>query len=219
MSQYKWKLWFILALAKTAVAGTITFSGLISQSTADGTGPAVNNPALNNIMDGDNYVATINSQNQILSPGLYNTPDLTLSFLDAGAGVSETAFNSVSVSVIVDGSFYDISVMGCLSTGSSCNTGNELDANFRIANTDLGSSNAPAFAIPLLNPSLDLLEDDGGTDIQGSVAKFGSASVPEPGTIAMATIGLAGLVFAKMRRQAASSATALRSLGTRKVAR
>jgi hypothetical protein len=199
MSQHTRKLWFILVLAKAAVAGAITFSGLISQSTADGTGPAVNNPALNNIGDFDNYVVTINSQGQILSPGLYNTPDLTLSFVDAGAGASETAFNSVSVSVVVDGSFFDISVLGCLSTGSSCNTGNELDANFRIANTDLGSSNAQAFAIPALNPSLDLLEDDGVTDIQGSATNFANAGVPEPGTIAMATIGLAALAGAKMR--------------------
>jgi hypothetical protein len=199
MSQHKWKLWFIVVLTKAAVAGTITFSGLISQSTADGTGPASNNPALNNISDGDSYVVTVNSLTQILSPGLYNTPDLTLNFMDTSAGVSETAFNSASVSVIVDGSFFDLSVLGCLSTGSSCNSGNELDANFRIANTDLGSSSAPAFAIPVLNPSLDLLEDDGLTDIQGSVTNFGNASVPEPGTIAMAMVGLAGLVGAKVR--------------------
>lgn len=192
-----------LFLAKAAIAGTITFSGLISQSTGDGTGPAMNNPTLDGINDFDNYVVTIDSSNQILSPGLYNSADLTISFLDTSVGVSETAFNSVSISIVADGSSFDFSVQGCLSTGSGCNAGNELLANFSIANTDLGSANASASPIPFLSPSLDLLEDEGGTDIQGSVTNFSNTNAPEPAAIAMAAIGLAGLVLAGMRSRTA----------------
>jgi hypothetical protein len=38
--------------APKAYASEITVTGMITQSTSDGTGPAVNNPSLNNIADG-----------------------------------------------------------------------------------------------------------------------------------------------------------------------
>jgi hypothetical protein len=193
MSRYTRKLFLILLLAKVSFAGII-FGGLISQS-SDGT--AVNNDSLNQIDDGDAYEVMLNSLNPIVSPGLYNTPDLTLSFVDLTAGVSETAFSSVSLSIIADGSFFDISVQGCLSTGSGCNVGNELDANFRIANTDLQSASAAASLIPGLFPSLHLFEDDGLTDIQGSVMSFSNASVPEPSAIGLITTGFAALIIRK----------------------
>lgn len=45
-------IWIALhAFAGAAAAGTITFSGVITQSAQDGTGPAVNNTALNGIND------------------------------------------------------------------------------------------------------------------------------------------------------------------------
>jgi hypothetical protein len=198
MSRYTRSLFLALLLAKVSFAGIVT-GGVISQSTSDFTGPAVNNPSLNNIKDGDAYQLMLNSLNPILSPGLYNTPDLTLSFVDLSAGASETAFSSVSLSIIADGSFFDISLLGCLSTGSGCNVGNELDANFRIASTDLQSASAAAFLIPGLNPSLDLLEDDGVTDIQGSVTSFSNSSVPEPSAIGLVAAGLAVLKIRKKR--------------------
>ncbi len=198
MSRYTRNLFLTLLLAKVSFAGIIT-GGVISQSTSDGTGPAGNNSSLNNINDGDAYQLTLNSLNPIVSPGLYNTPDLTLGFVDLTAGVSETAFSSVSLSIVADGSFFDISVLGCLSTGSGCNVGNELDANFRIANTDLQSASAAAFLIPGLNPSLDLLEDDGVTDIQGSITSFSNSSVPEPSTIGLVAVGFAILTIRKKR--------------------
>src|SRR5579862_340330 len=141
MSRYPRKLFLTLLLAKVSYAGIIS-GGLITQSTGDGTGPAVNNSLLNKIKDLDAYQFMLNSLNPIVAPGLYNTPDLTLSFVDLTAGVSETAFSSVSLSIVADGSFFDISLQGCLSTGSGCNVGNELDANFRIASTDLQSASA-----------------------------------------------------------------------------
>ncbi len=198
MFRYTRTLFLTLLLANVSFAGIIT-GGLISQSTSDGTGPPVNNPSLNNVNDGDAYQLALNSLNPIVSPGLYNTPDLTLSFVDLSAGASETAFSSVSLSVVADGSFFDISLLGCLATGSGCNVGNELDANFRIANTDLQSASAAAFLIPGLNPSLDLLEDDGVTDIQGSVTSFSNASAPEPSAIGLVAVGLAILRIRKRR--------------------
>ena len=48
-----------LVTAGPAAADTITFGGAIAQSTQDGTGPAANNPDLNNIEDGDLYVVTL----------------------------------------------------------------------------------------------------------------------------------------------------------------
>src|SRR5690349_20751802 len=39
----------VIGLVRLATADTITISGVIAQSTSDGTGPAANNPSLNNI--------------------------------------------------------------------------------------------------------------------------------------------------------------------------
>jgi hypothetical protein len=59
--QAGWRL--VAALATWGAAGQasaeeITFGGEITQSTQDGTGPAVNNPSLNGIKDGDFYTMT-----------------------------------------------------------------------------------------------------------------------------------------------------------------
>src|SRR5207249_3705963 len=56
------KILVLLALTvgpHEADAATITFSGIITQSTQDGTGPAVNNPSLNNIQDLQAYTVTL----------------------------------------------------------------------------------------------------------------------------------------------------------------
>lgn len=196
----------LLGIAKLALAGTITFSGPITQSTADGTGPAVNNPNLNNIMDGDTYIVTVNFPGSISAPGLYNDPSNTLGFLDTTASVSENAFTSASVSVTADGSFFDISVVGCLSSGSGCGAGNELTSIFQIANTDLNSASASAHFITGLFPPTDLFEDDGVTDIQGDVSSFsntgGVSATPEPGSIGLIGIGLGALAIVSRRKLA-----------------
>lgn len=130
--------WLLLCLAAciytgTAAADEIAIAGLITQSTPDGTGPAMNNPSLNLIKDGDSYSVTLDFPGTLTSLGAFNPlPGATLQFLDAAAGASETSFGSVSLSVLPDGSFADISLRGCLSTGSACDQGNELDANFQI---------------------------------------------------------------------------------------
>lgn len=202
MSNFTRNLFVALLVAKAALAGTITFSGLITQATGDGTGPAVQNPSLNNILDGDLYLVTLNFQGQIGGPGLYNTPDLTLSFVDAAAGASETMFSSASLFIAADGPFYDLSLQGCLSSGSGCNVGNELAANFQVLATNFQSPNAPAGPIAGLNPALDLLEDDGVTDIQGTVASFSNTIAPEPDSIGLFAIGSIVLFFLKSRKPA-----------------
>jgi hypothetical protein len=56
MSYFTRNLVMPLWAAKAAFAGTITFGGLIPQSLAGGKGPAVQNPSLNKIVDGDSYL-------------------------------------------------------------------------------------------------------------------------------------------------------------------
>jgi hypothetical protein len=83
--------WFLAGLAvcvfaNVAVADMMTFGGLITQSTQDGAGPAVNNPGLNNIRDGDVYSVNLNFAgsgiNSINSPGTYNLTGGSLTFRD-----------------------------------------------------------------------------------------------------------------------------------------
>ncbi|HTQ86459.1 MAG TPA: hypothetical protein VMI93_09625, partial [Candidatus Solibacter sp.] len=49
----------LVCFAIPVSADTITVGGSITQSTADGTGPAVNNPDLNNIADGDAFTVVL----------------------------------------------------------------------------------------------------------------------------------------------------------------
>lgn len=203
--------WARLALAalmvglfvSAALADEVTFSGVITQSTADGTGPAVNNPSLNNIADGDAYTVTLDFPGSITGAGTFNPlAGATMSFVDAAASATETAFDTISLSVITDGSFFDISLLGCLTTGSACNVGNFLAANFQIPAASLNAQNVPATAIVGLLP-MELLEDDGVTDIHGSVTTYsytGAAAVPEPAEFLPMCAGLAAMARLYLRR-------------------
>jgi hypothetical protein len=94
----------------------------------------------------------------------------------------------------------EFSVLACLTTGSGCVFGNELDLNFMIPSGSLDSASAVAESVPLLTP-LDLLEDDGTTDIQASVTSYAYSysstppppppPVSEPGSAFLLGIGLA----------------------------
>ena len=185
-----------------AVADTITFGGSITQSTSDGTGPAVNNPDLNNILDGDQYLVTLDFSGTITGPGTYSLPGAVLTFIDETASpqINETNFNSVSFSVVPDGGRFDLSLLGCLSTGSGCLIGNELAVNFSIPAAGLNQTNVAAQAIVGLNPPVDLLEDDGVTDIQGSVSNYSYSGVPEPSALGIMVVLAALMVRAKARR-------------------
>ena len=182
----------LFAAVSTAVAGEISFSGVISQSTADGTGPAVNNPLLNNIADGDDYTITLDFPSAISEPDAFDPLDgAVLAFTDSVAAAAENSFASVYLTVSLDSNpaLYDVSLLGCLSTGSGCAVGNSLSTNFSVAAANFTSVGAPAGLIPGLFPSLDLLEDDGATDIQASVTSFSNSSpsgaTPEPSSASL----------------------------------
>jgi hypothetical protein len=190
---------FSIGFANLACADSVAFSGLITQSTADGTGPAVNNPSLNNIADGDSFLVTLSFTGSITGPGTSSPPGATLMFLDNTASVSETEFaGSTSVSVVSDGASYDLSMFGCLTTGNDgCLAGNFLSANFQIPMAGLNSLNVTAGIVPNLFPPLDLEEDDGTTDIQGSINSYSYSQAPEPSSAALLFFGAAALAFAK----------------------
>ena len=162
--------------------------------------PAQNNPALNSILSGDIYKVILDFKGSIHSPGTYRNfqpPDpcfLSVAgaacFIDASAGASETSFGAISLTITadLDGIHDDLSLLACLNTGGGCVFGNQLDASFQILAADLNSHNAPATGLDQPHP-LDFLEDDGVTDIQGTVNAYsytsgvpGPAAVPEPST-------------------------------------
>ena len=187
----------VSALANVAVADIITFGGAITQSTLDGTGPAVNNPGLNNILDLQAYTVTLGFLGSITAPGTYNLNSLTFSVPTAPA--SEISFGSISLTITTAGGFDQFSVLGCLTTGGGCFVGNQLDANFKIPAASLNSQNVTAIGLDPPHP-LDLLEDDGITDIQGTITTYSNtgpaSTVPEPSLVGLLVCLLAGLVGA-----------------------
>lgn len=192
-----------------ARADAILFTGFITQSTQDGTGPAVNNPALNNIADGDPYTVNLSFDGSIQMAGTYSLSNFSLVFADATAGATESDFTSATVAITADGANYDFSLLGCLASGSGCLTGNELTAYFLITAAALNLPASSASDIPGITP-LDLLEDDGTTDIQGSVLTYsyvgsstGVSPAPEP-SYAFPTLAalLACLSLALRRKRA-----------------
>lgn len=194
--------------AAVAKADGMSVTGSITQSTSDGTGPAVSNPSLNNIADGDSFTITLNFPGSVSAPGTYNFTGGTLVFSDPAAPASEDSFDAISLTVALDGSSDDISLLGCLTTGDGCLVGNYLSLNFAIPFADLNSPSAPAMLISGLSPPLDLLEDDGTTDIQGNVASYSSTSpvvTPEPASITLVGCGLIALTLMRVRRRRSKS--------------
>jgi hypothetical protein len=192
----------LLGVASAVFADTITFGGLISQSTADGTGPAVNNTELNSILDGDAYSVSITFAGHVHSPGIYGLTGGSLTFSDSSASATETDFGQISLSVSPAAALDNISLLGCLATGSGCAFGNQLDANFSVPLAGLNQVGVAAQVIPGLAPSLDLLEDDGLTDIQGSVTTYSyspTVATPEPASHAVLGILLLPLIYSARR--------------------
>ena len=195
-------------LAPLVSADEVTISGTISQSTSDGTGPAVNNPSLNSINDGDAFTVTLDFAGSVSSPGTYDLTGGTLVFSDPAASATESAFDAISLSVAPDGGSDDISLLGCLTTGSGCLFGNYLSMNFAIPSGDLNAASAPATLISGLYPPVDLLEDDGTTDIQGLVTTYSysppgstTGNAPEPASLPLLLCGLSLLVLARVGRK------------------
>src|SRR6266567_3282382 len=188
-------LFLLAGFANVAFADIISFGGAIIQSTQDGTGPAVNNPGLNNIQDLQSYLVTLMFTGSITAPGTYNLTGANLTFSDATAAATETGFGSISLTITANAGFDDFSLLGCLTTGSGCLFGNQLDANFRIPSAGLNSQNVAATGLDQPHP-LDLLEDDGITDIHGTISSYSYtghvSAVPEPSTGVLLGCLLAG---------------------------
>jgi hypothetical protein len=187
-------------LCYTTLAGatSIVLSGTITQSPADSGVPAVNNPSLNNIADGDAYTVTLSFTNSITMPGAYML-DSAL-FTDMVASASESAFTSVSLTITQSGATDQFSVLGCL---ANCAVGNQLALEFAVPAADLNAA-SPAAPIPALLP-MDLLEDDGNTDIHGTISSYSyqgtAANAPEPATFAL--VGLSLIAIGAVRRRRA----------------
>lgn len=189
-----------LAIAGAAAAvraDAITISGNITQ---DAGGNASANPGLNSIVFGDAYNVTLNFSGTIASPGTYSLTSIL--FSDPAAGASESAFISGSMTITQAGAVDQFSVLGCLIDSVTCLLGNELDLNFQIPAAQLNQAGVTAQAIPALLP-LDLLEDGGSTDVQGSVTGYSYAAastVPEPSTIGLLGCALAGLIAIRIKK-------------------
>ena len=189
--------------ANAVSAATITIGGKITQSTQDGTGPAVNNPSLNNIQTLQPYTVSIVFPGAITAPGVYNLTGSGMTFSVPAAPATEAGFNSITLTISPSGAFDVFSLLGCLTTGSGCAFGNQLDANFEIPAALLNSQNVAAIGLDQPHP-LDLLEDDGVTDIHGQIATYSytadTSAVPEPSTGALAGGVLLALISARRAR-------------------
>lgn len=204
----------MFGLSSQAMADTITFGGSVA-SAPGGTGPAVNNPSLNNIQDDDSYLVTLNFTGSITAPGTYPLPGASLVFSDLDHSASESSFSSVSVTVLTDGAFLDLSLLGCLSTGSGCLLGNYLSANFQIPSSDLNASSVTAQMVPFLYPPLDLLEDDGTTEFQGFINSYsyagatGVSATPEPAATMPLIVGMGAMLWFSRRLRLTAVQTAV----------
>ena len=221
--------WLLMLLALCTMAGAaaaddLTFSGTITQSTADGTGvydystnsyQAVNNSSLNNISDGDTYTVTLDFSGSIPSPGTYDLTGAAFTDTQPGVSASETGFDLAnpltSLTVVSDGANDDLFLSVCLTAtaGSACDQGDELQVYFAIPASDLNSPVTSASVIPGLYPPLNLLEDDGQTDIQASVDSYSYSgtvtTAPEPGSLLLMCCGLLALALVQIMRRGSTS--------------
>lgn len=180
-------------------ADTLTIGGTINQSIDNGTGPAVNNQDLNKILNGDSYIFSLIFEGSITAAGRYDLTGSAVLFSVPERGVIEDSFNLVSLTIAQFGNLAQFSVLACLTTGSACNQGNELELNFLIPFANLNDRNIAAQGVPNLLP-LDLLEDDGVTDIHGLITDYSYTGVPEPSAIVFVGSGLI-LVVLKRHKQ------------------
>ncbi len=186
----------IFALSRQASADSYTFSGLITQSDADGAVTSVNNPSLNNVADGDPFNVTLTFTGSLPGAGTFDLSSGTLAFNDPTAAASEFNFNSISLTLISDGTFFDLSLLGCLTTGSACDQGNQLNLNFQILAAQLHSPTPTPNPIAGLLP-FELLEDDGVTDIHGSLSSGSLSAIPEPIQIMPLSVMIAALLWTR----------------------
>jgi len=143
-------------------------------------------------------------EGSIVAPGKYDlTGSSSLTFSVPSAVATESTFSSIHVTIAASGSFDDVSLLGCLTTGSTCLVGNELSGNFRISAALLNSQNVAAVGLDQPHP-LDLLEDDGVTDIHASINTYSYSplsTVPEAGSGWLLGLGLVAMATVRLRRQ------------------
>lgn len=190
----------VLGLALAGFADSITLTGVITQSQNDQPGnPAINNPTLNNINDGEAYSLALNFAGSITSPGSFAlTGGLFSDPNDPAGNATESGFGSGTLVITQSAGVDTVAGQLCL-TGFVCNTGNELDLNFKIPASGLNGSNVVAQGIPGLLP-LDLLEDGGSTDIHASVTSYSyMSSVPEPSSLVLLVSGITAFALRKRR--------------------
>jgi hypothetical protein len=189
---------FFSSFAALANAGAIVFTGSVTQSPFDASQQALNNPSLNGIFDFQAYSVTFTFDGSIVGPGTYNgLTGSALTFSVPSALASEAAFDVVYLSITANGNADDFSLLGCLTSGSGCFQGNQLDASFEIPMTGLNSQGVTATGLDQPHP-LDLLEDDGDTEVQGIITTYSytqtATSTPEPAPVGPCSLVLAGLV-------------------------
>jgi len=182
-------------------ADTISLGGTITQSLADSGETAINNPALNNIVDGDTFQVLMNFSGAVGGPG--NASLTSVEFEDTTVSAIENGFISGTLAIDSAPPDYQLFVVACLTTQPDCGQGNELLLSFQIPISGLNLAGVTAGTIANLSPSLDLLEDDGNTEIQGSITQYtyrtsGPAQAPEPSTFALFA-GAAALLAVRAR--------------------
>jgi hypothetical protein len=193
----------LILFAARAGAGTITLGGTINQSTQDTGTPATANTSLNGIVDGDAFQITLTFTDPITSSGTF--PLTGVAFSDPTAAASESGFISGTMVIGPSGIYSQFSVLGCLIDTSTCLLGNQLALNFQIATASFFQSGVPVQPIPALLP-VDLLEDGGSTDIQGTLSTYSysgpaGTTTPEPSSGMLTLLGFAGWLTAKKRRK------------------
>ncbi len=167
-------------------------SGTVTQSTVDGTGPAVHTPALNDIVDGQSVQVTLASATPINAPGFYDLTGSSLIFSVPGAA-SEGNFGAISLSLTQVGGTLDFSVYGSVAD-ADCSIGNALSASFSIPAGSLGGMNVAATGLDEPHP-FELLEDDGVTDLHGSISMYSNTALvttPEPASGVLVAVALLG---------------------------
>jgi len=183
-------------------AGAITLTGAITQDLADSLETASANPSLNNVADGDAYSVVLNFSGTISGPVAAFALS-SIQFTDMTNSASENAFISGSLTMTQASGVDTFSVLGCLIDPSTCPLGNELDLNFEIPSTGLTQTGVTASIVPGLIPSMDLFEDSGNSEIQGSITGYSQSGaapgVPEPSTVSLLMFGAAFLAMRLLR--------------------
>lgn len=195
----------LVCAAVSLHADSIAITGQIYSVTVNN--PPSNASLLNVGLDPFSAVLTFNLPDPASGtpfPGgnTYALPGATLQFSDASAppsGASESNFDSITMTLFQSAGYDQFSVVARLPPDGNCSLGNELLLTFIGPSGSLSgntSTNIPHAAFTSQNggiPPVELLEDSGATDIQGSVSTYTytpSSPVPEPASFVLLGSGV-----------------------------